>query len=175
MRGLGYSFLALLLGPWGVPWGLLWTPWAVWVNTTGGADCTCEVLAGWIRRTSQIRSQPLTRGSPAGVTGLTILASRFPRRRGRGPCFVSHRTASFGGVLAVLLATDGRASLHHPEDTDLADSGERRRATPEALPFDEFCRRRLVLRNIGNADWPLDVPDPHTKQPIIDRRRDNRD
>jgi hypothetical protein len=47
LRGLGYSALALLLGPWGVPWGLLWTPWAVWVNTTGGADCTYEVLA-WL-------------------------------------------------------------------------------------------------------------------------------
>lgn len=43
--GLTYSFLALLLGPWGVPWGLFWTPWAIWVNTTGGADCTREVLA----------------------------------------------------------------------------------------------------------------------------------
>src|SRR3954471_17505583 len=38
LRGLWYSLLAVLLGPWGVPWGLLWTPWAVWVNTTGGAD-----------------------------------------------------------------------------------------------------------------------------------------
>jgi hypothetical protein len=43
--GLWYSVLALLLGPWGIPWGLLWTPWAVWVNTTGGADCTDEILA----------------------------------------------------------------------------------------------------------------------------------
>ena len=42
--GLWYSALALLLGPWGVPWGLFWTLWAVWVNTTGGADCTASVL-----------------------------------------------------------------------------------------------------------------------------------
>ncbi len=47
VRGLGFSFLAILLGPWGVPWGLLWTPWAIWVNTTGGADCTHEVLT-WL-------------------------------------------------------------------------------------------------------------------------------
>ena len=47
MRGLGYSLLALVLGPWGAPWGLLLTPWAVWVNATGGADCTAEVLA-WL-------------------------------------------------------------------------------------------------------------------------------
>lgn len=45
LRGLGYSVLALLLGPWGIPWGLLWTPWAVWVNATGGVDCTGEILA----------------------------------------------------------------------------------------------------------------------------------
>lgn len=53
LRGLGYSALALLLGPWGVPWGLLWTLWAVWVNTTGGADCTREVLA-WLDSTRTV-------------------------------------------------------------------------------------------------------------------------
>jgi hypothetical protein len=47
LRGLGFSLLALLLGPWGVPWGLFWTPWAVWVNATGGMDCTREVLT-WL-------------------------------------------------------------------------------------------------------------------------------
>lgn len=45
LRGLGYSILALLLGPWGVPWGLVWTPWAVWVNLTGGVDETDAFLA----------------------------------------------------------------------------------------------------------------------------------
>jgi hypothetical protein len=44
LRGLGYTAVALLLGPWGVPWGLVWTPWAVWVNLTGGVDVTDEVL-----------------------------------------------------------------------------------------------------------------------------------
>ena len=43
LRGLGYSALALLLGPWGIPWGLIWTPWAIWVNLTGGIDETEEV------------------------------------------------------------------------------------------------------------------------------------
>lgn len=45
--GLGYSLLALLLGPWGVPWGLVWTPRAVWINLSGGADTTESVL-GWL-------------------------------------------------------------------------------------------------------------------------------
>ena len=47
LRGLGYSILALLLGIWGVPWGLIWTPWAVWVNLTGGVDETDATLAGF--------------------------------------------------------------------------------------------------------------------------------
>jgi hypothetical protein len=44
LRGLGYSVLAILLGPWGVPWGLIWTPRAVWINLTGGVDETEEAL-----------------------------------------------------------------------------------------------------------------------------------
>lgn len=73
----------------------------------------------------------------------------------------------FGGFLAVLLAADGRASLYTPEDTTTTvpvdDDGK-----PETLPFDEFSRRRLILRNIGNSDWPLVETDPQTKQPVID-------
>ncbi len=59
LRGLGYSLLALLLGPWGFPWGPLWTAWAVWVNATGGADCTDEVCA-WLdaRSASQHEEAP---------------------------------------------------------------------------------------------------------------------
>jgi len=47
LRGVWYSLGALLLGPWGVPWGLVYTPWAVWVNLTGGVDETDAVLA-WL-------------------------------------------------------------------------------------------------------------------------------
>ena len=47
LRGLGYSLLALILGPWGVPWGPIWTPWAVWVNLTGGVDETDTILASF--------------------------------------------------------------------------------------------------------------------------------
>jgi len=44
IRGAGYSLLALLFGPWGVPWGLVRTAEAVWVNFTGGVDVTDEVV-----------------------------------------------------------------------------------------------------------------------------------
>jgi hypothetical protein len=47
LRGLWYSLGTLLLGPWGVPWGPVYTPWAVWVNLTGGVDETESVLA-WL-------------------------------------------------------------------------------------------------------------------------------
>ena len=45
LRSLGYSLLSLLLGPWGVPWGVLLTAQSLWTNLTGGIDVTQEVLA----------------------------------------------------------------------------------------------------------------------------------
>lgn len=45
LRGLGYSFLSLALGPWGVPWGLWRTAESIWTNLTGGLDVTDEMIA----------------------------------------------------------------------------------------------------------------------------------
>jgi hypothetical protein len=45
LRGLGYSLLTLLCGPWAVPWGPVWTAFAVWTNLTGGVDVTDELRA----------------------------------------------------------------------------------------------------------------------------------
>jgi hypothetical protein len=45
LRGFCYSVLALVLGLWGVPWGLIWTPRAIWINLTGGVDETEQALA----------------------------------------------------------------------------------------------------------------------------------
>jgi hypothetical protein len=59
LRGLGYSVLALLLGPWGVPWGPIWTPWAVWVNLTGGVDETDAVLSQLQSRSNPGPTAPL--------------------------------------------------------------------------------------------------------------------
>lgn len=36
LRGVPYSAAALLLGPWGVPWGPIWTAVALWTNLNGG-------------------------------------------------------------------------------------------------------------------------------------------
>jgi hypothetical protein len=57
LLGIWFSVLALLLGPWGVPWGLIWTPWAVWVNTTGGADCTDTILC-WLDKSGAAQRAP---------------------------------------------------------------------------------------------------------------------
>ena len=69
LRGLGYSALALLLGPWGVPWGLILTPWAVWVNLTGGVDET-ETLMRWLNNrpaSSPSPSSPIPNAGKAGT------------------------------------------------------------------------------------------------------------
>jgi hypothetical protein len=34
--GWPYAVASLLLGPWGLPWGPIWTAVAVWHNLTGG-------------------------------------------------------------------------------------------------------------------------------------------
>jgi hypothetical protein len=47
MRGFCYSVLTLFFGLWGIPWGLIWTPRAIWVNLTGGVDET-EKAMKWI-------------------------------------------------------------------------------------------------------------------------------
>ena len=57
LHGLWFSLAALLLGPWGVPWGLVWTPWAVWVNLTGGIDETDATLA-WLDAREKPDSHP---------------------------------------------------------------------------------------------------------------------
>jgi hypothetical protein len=38
--GLRYSMISLLLGWWGIPWGIFWTLQSVMGNTAGGRDVT---------------------------------------------------------------------------------------------------------------------------------------
>jgi hypothetical protein len=68
LRGLWFSVLALVLGPWGVPWGPVWTAWAVWANATGGADCTAEVLAALDAPAPPGSSNGEVSRAPQGVT-----------------------------------------------------------------------------------------------------------
>ena len=43
--GLKYTGLSLLVGWWGIPWGIIWTIMAVVKNFQGGTDVTDQVLA----------------------------------------------------------------------------------------------------------------------------------
>ncbi len=45
LRGLPYVFLSLLLGWWGIPWGIIYTPLTVLTNLAGGRDVTPEIRA----------------------------------------------------------------------------------------------------------------------------------
>src|SRR4051812_48979865 len=38
VRGVPYSLASLILGWWGLPWGALLTPRAIWTNCTGGVE-----------------------------------------------------------------------------------------------------------------------------------------
>lgn len=71
------------------------------------------------------------------------------------------------GLLAAVLAADGRAALYHPDDrtgvVPVDDAGN-----PDPFPFDEFRRRHLILKNASNAEWPLVEIDPKTGEKVID-------
>ncbi len=44
-KGAKYTLLSILLGWWGIPWGLIYTIGAIVTNSAGGKDVTDEVLA----------------------------------------------------------------------------------------------------------------------------------
>jgi hypothetical protein len=44
-QGLPYTLVSLLLGWWGLPWGLVYTPVVLFTNLSGGRDVTAEVRA----------------------------------------------------------------------------------------------------------------------------------
>jgi hypothetical protein len=50
LRGMRYSLVSLLLGWWGAPWGLIYTPLTIMNNLAGGCDVTTEVLASLRRQ-----------------------------------------------------------------------------------------------------------------------------
>jgi hypothetical protein len=45
LRGLPFTLVSLLLGWWGIPWGLIYTPLTIYTNLAGGRDVTPEVRA----------------------------------------------------------------------------------------------------------------------------------
>lgn len=43
-KGVPYTMLSLVLGWWGIPFGLIYTVWSVASNCSGGVDVTDEIL-----------------------------------------------------------------------------------------------------------------------------------
>jgi hypothetical protein len=43
LKSLPWTLLSLVVGWWGLPWGLIYTPWTVVVNLRGGRDVTYDV------------------------------------------------------------------------------------------------------------------------------------
>lgn len=41
---IGYTVLSFLLGWWGFPWGLIYTPASIFTNFSGGKDVTNDVI-----------------------------------------------------------------------------------------------------------------------------------
>jgi hypothetical protein len=46
VKGLPYTLISLLLGWWGFPFGIIFTPMALYKNLSGGRDVTALVLRG---------------------------------------------------------------------------------------------------------------------------------
>src|SRR4051812_43654652 len=46
-KGLPYTLVSALLGWWGVPWGLVYTPLTLWTNLSGGRVVTAEEWQRW--------------------------------------------------------------------------------------------------------------------------------
>ena len=42
VKGLPWTLLTLVVGWWGFPWGLIWTPMALFSNLRGGKDVTAH-------------------------------------------------------------------------------------------------------------------------------------
>ncbi|HNN94812.1 MAG TPA: hypothetical protein PKI03_21195 [Pseudomonadota bacterium] len=46
MKALPWTLLTLVLGWWGIPWGFIYTPMALFTNLSGGKDVTQHMLPG---------------------------------------------------------------------------------------------------------------------------------
>ena len=47
IKGLPFTIISIVAGPWGIPWGPIWTVQSLIMNLAGGRDLTAEVLASF--------------------------------------------------------------------------------------------------------------------------------
>jgi hypothetical protein len=59
LRGLPCSLVSLLLGWWGIPWGIIYTPLTLLTNFTGGCDVTEQVKAALLKDQASARGLQL--------------------------------------------------------------------------------------------------------------------
>jgi hypothetical protein len=57
VKGLGFTFLTLLLGWWGIPWGPIRSIQALVTNFKGGKDVTANVIAA-MKQAAQKNNAP---------------------------------------------------------------------------------------------------------------------
>jgi len=57
LRGLPYVLVSLLLGWWGLPWGIIYTPVTIFTNLCGGHDVTDQV-AGLVLDSKATMAEP---------------------------------------------------------------------------------------------------------------------
>lgn len=67
-RATLFSLLSLLLGWWGFPFGLIYTPYVLWKNSRGGTDVTLELLQQ-VLGASRAQSV-LAKAAPRRISGL---------------------------------------------------------------------------------------------------------
>ncbi|MFZ4766207.1 MAG: hypothetical protein ACOYMN_14755, partial [Roseimicrobium sp.] len=75
-RALGYTLFSLLFGPWGFPWGLIWTPVSVFTNLAGGKDVTAPLLGAFFGP-DRAASVMAARRKPSAGWGLMLLRTLF--------------------------------------------------------------------------------------------------
>lgn len=60
-RRIGFSLLSLLAGPWGIPWGPIWTISTIFGNLGGGRNVSAELLS------ALSSAEPLPTAAAAGA------------------------------------------------------------------------------------------------------------
>ena len=61
-RRIGFSLLSLGLGPWGIPWGPIWTISTIFSNLGGGRNVSAELLSALSGQ------EPMPTAAAAGAT-----------------------------------------------------------------------------------------------------------